>query len=398
MPEATIESSGPLAGLRVLDFTQVVQGPLATQILGDLGAEVIKVERADGEWLRNWGILASWHHGETDSFLAFNRNKRSVVADLRDSAIRQKLIALAHDTDVVVENFRPGVMDKLGLGFEDFRVVNPAIVYARSSGWGQTGPYRDWPGHDLLVQGVSGMTFLSGRHGDPPIASGAPIVDTASGLYLAVGMLAAVMHARASGQGQLVEIDLLRCAFAAQQQELTVFLNRQNGQPLERADENISHVGATAPYGIYQARDGYFAMAMFPCTVLAVMLNLPWLAEYDSNEKMFAHRDEIYRRLSEYFAERPRSGLLDVLRAGGVWCAPVHDYAQMEADEHVRSQAPFWEVPVGTNEGTESATFRTVGSPLTFSATPARIHRGVPRLGQDTATYLGAETVDGQTM
>ena len=212
--------------------------------------------------MRNWGILASSSHGETDSFLAFNRNKLSVAADLRDASIRD--LQLGARADVVVENFRPGVMDKLGLGFEDFRRVNSAIVYARSSGWGQSGPNRDWPGHDMLVQGVSGMMYLTGTASDPPIACGAPVVDTVSGLYLALGILAGVTHARSTGQGQIVEIDLLGCAFAAQQQELTVFLNRPDRAELPRPDSNIGHVGATAPYGIYETLDGYFGMAMFP--------------------------------------------------------------------------------------------------------------------------------------
>jgi crotonobetainyl-CoA:carnitine CoA-transferase CaiB-like acyl-CoA transferase len=381
----TADTGGPLTGLTVLDFSQVVQGPLATQVLGDLGADVVKFERPEGEWLRNWGILASSHHGETDSFLAFNRNKRSVAADLRDPAIRDRILERGAEADVVVENFRPGVMDKLGLGYEDFRAVNPALVYARSSGWGQVGPYRDWPGHDMLVQGVSGMMYLSGRNGDPPMACGAPVVDTVAGLYFALGILAGVMSARATGRGQLVEIDLLGCALAAQQQELTVFLNRDPRAPLARADENVGHVGATAPYGIYEASDGYFGVAMFPCTELAKVLNLPWLSAFETNDDMFRHRDEIYRGLSEYFLGRPRDATLELLRTGGVWCAPVFDYVEMETNEHILEQAPFWDVPIGE----ESATFRTVGSPFSFSETPAAVRRGVPRLGQDTSAYLG---------
>jgi crotonobetainyl-CoA:carnitine CoA-transferase CaiB-like acyl-CoA transferase len=378
---------GPLCGLTVLDFSQVVQGPLATQILGDLGAEVIKIERPEGEWLRNWGILASNHYGETDSFLAFNRNKFSVTADLQDSATRDRILKLGARADVVVENFRPGAMQRLGLGYDEFKAVNPAMVYARSSGWGQTGPYRDWPGHDMLTQALSGMMYLTGRAQDPPLSCGAPVVDTAAGLYFALGILAGVTHARSTGIGQLVEIDLLGCAFAAQQQELTVFLNRENGEPLQRAGVNIGHVGGTAPYGIYEGSDGYFAMAMFPCVELAKLLELDWLTEYDSNEKMFENRDAIYTKLAEYFRGFPRMPMLEKLRAGGVWCSPVLDYAEMEQDEHVQHRAPFWTVPVANGD----STFRTVGSPFNFSETPARIYRGVPRLGQHTEHYLGTE-------
>jgi crotonobetainyl-CoA:carnitine CoA-transferase CaiB-like acyl-CoA transferase len=238
----------------------------------------------------------------------------------------------------------------------------------------------------MLVQGVSGMMYLTGRREDPPLCAGAPVVDTAGGLNLALGILAGVLHARQTGQGQIVEIDLLGCALAAQQQELTVHLNHPVGDGLPRAEGNIGHVGATAPYGIYAATDGFFSMAMFPCSKLAELLDLPWLGAYDTNEAMFANRDVIYRGLAEHFSQRPREELLALLRTGGVWCAPVFSYAEMEADAHVRHVAPFWDVPVG--EGSDR--FRTVGSPFTFSRTPARIHRGVPRLGENTAEVLGA--------
>ena len=167
-PCGTADAPGPLSHLRVLDFTALVQGPLATQILGDLGADVVKIERVEGEWSRHWGILDGHTHGQTDSFLAFNRNKRSVTADLKDEQARERILALAPGFDVVVENFRPGVMARLGLGYDAFAERNPAIIFVSSSGYGQTGPYVTRPGQDMLIQALTGMLWLTGRAGIRP--------------------------------------------------------------------------------------------------------------------------------------------------------------------------------------------------------------------------------------
>jgi hypothetical protein len=168
MSDHTDKAPGPLHGIRVLDFTALLQGPLATQVLADLGADVVKLEKQDGEWMRKYGIFMTRTHGETDAFLAFNRNKRSVEIDLRDAADRERILELVDRADVVVENFRPGVMDRAGLGYETLRKRNPQLIYAASSGYGQTGPYAKRPGQDYLVQALTGATWLNGRRGDPP--------------------------------------------------------------------------------------------------------------------------------------------------------------------------------------------------------------------------------------
>jgi crotonobetainyl-CoA:carnitine CoA-transferase CaiB-like acyl-CoA transferase len=375
-------STGPLSHVRVLDFTQLLQGPMATQILGDLGADVIKVEKPGGEWMRSWGILASTSHGEMDSFLAYNRNKRSIAVDLKDDASRDRLLELAAEVDIVVENFRPGVMDRLGLGYDDVARVNPAIIYASSSGYGQSGPYRDRPGQDLLVQALAGALTLTGRRDDPPTASGIGISDHYTGLHIVVAVLAALCHRQATGEGQRVAVDLFSCTVAAQQQELTVWLN--HGEPMPRAAENIGHVGATAPFGTYATSDGHLALAMMPCPELGRILAVEWLDEYDTNEKMFAERDAIHRMLSELFSTKPTEHWLALLDDHDVWCARVQDYADVERDPQVRHAGLLWDVPI---DG-EDVTFRTVGSPFTFAKTPATLRRGVPRAGQHTDELL----------
>jgi crotonobetainyl-CoA:carnitine CoA-transferase CaiB-like acyl-CoA transferase len=375
--------SGPLQGVRVLDFTALVQGPMATQILGDLGADVIKLEKVGGEWMRFWGILNGRSHGEMDSFLAFNRNKRSAEADLRDPATKERILELASEADVVVENFRPGVMARLGLAYEDLRAINPRVIYCSSSGYGQTGPYVKRPGQDLLIQALTGLMFLTGRKGEPPTAFGVGITDQYTALHIVIGVLAALHHRERTGEGQKIDVDLFSCTVAMQQQELTFYRNQ--GFLPERAAENLGSVWATAPFGIYQTADGHIAIAMTPCPVLAEALDLPWLAEYDDLDKMIESRAQIYAGLSEHFLGGTSAHWVDVLLAHDVWCAAVQTYEQLVEDPQAEHNGLFWQVPVGDDEGT----FLTPGSPITFSATPAGVERGVPRSGQHTAEVLG---------
>jgi crotonobetainyl-CoA:carnitine CoA-transferase CaiB-like acyl-CoA transferase len=379
----TTNSVGPLSHIRVLDFTALVQGPIATQMLGDLGADIIKFEKIGGEWMRHWGILNGRTFDETDAFLAFNRNKRSLTIDLKDPAERERVLEMAKDADVVVENFRPGVMDRLGLGYENFRAVNPRIVYAAASGFGTSGPYVSRPGQDLLIQALSGLMFLTGRRDDPPTSCGIGIADQYTGLHLVVGILAALLHRDRTDEGQRVDLNLLTCAITAQQQELTYYFN--HGQLPERPTYNSGSVWATAPFGIYPTSDGHIALAMTPCPILGKALDFPWLDQFDTLDQMVESREEIYARLCEIFMTETNEHWIPRLLEHDVWCAPVQHYDQMVHDPQVAHNEVFWDVPVGS--GPE--TFRTPGSPFRFSLTPARLYRGVPRAGQHTDEIVG---------
>jgi crotonobetainyl-CoA:carnitine CoA-transferase CaiB-like acyl-CoA transferase len=370
--------------VRVLDFTALVQGPLATQILGDLGADIVKVERTEGEWSRHWGILDGHTHGETDSFLAFNRNKRSVACDLKDQATRDRLLEMGREFDVVVENFRPGVMDRLGLGYEDFAARNPAVIFVSSSGYGASGPYATRPGQDMLVQALSGMLWLAGREGEPPTACGIGIVDQYTALHIVIGILAALEHRRHSGRGQRVELNLFTCAISAQQQELTFYFN--HGEIPPRPKENHGSIWATAPFGIYPTSDGYLAIAMTPCPIVGKALDMPELAQYDTNALMLEHRPGIYLALAERLATNTTEHWLTRLLEHDVWCAPVQTYDDLAQDPQALYNGAFWEVPIGDGQ----RTFKAPGSPFVFSETPVGIHRSVPDLGQHTAEVFGA--------
>lgn len=373
--------TGPLEGIRVLDFTALLQGPLATQILGDLGADVIKLEKQSGEWMRQWGIFMARTHGETDAFLSFNRNKRSVEVDLRDKKDRDSILELADKADVVVENFRPGVMERLGLGYEVLRERNPRLVYAASSGYGRSGPYAKRPGQDYLVQALTGAMWLTGRRDDPPFLMAAAVADQFTGVHLVIGILAALAHRHRTGEGQRVDVDLLSCMLALQQQELTVYLN--HGRLFERPAENIGHPGLTAPCGVYGTRDGYLMLAMTPCPTLGKVLKVDWLSEYDTNEKMFSARDTVHRRLSEHFSTNTTAHWIELLSSHDVWCAPVQTYADVERDPQIAHKELIWEVPYADS----GKSYRTVGSPFTFSRSPASVRHGAPRSGQHTEQF-----------
>lgn len=385
MKETTGAVTGPLAGLRVLDFTALLQGPLATQILADLGADVIKLEKQGGEWMRHWGVFMARTHGETDAFLAFNRNKRSVEVDLRDDADRERVLALVEKADVVVENFRPGVMDKLGLGYEALHKINSRLVYAAASGFGQTGPYAKKPGQDYLAQAISGAMWLTGRRDDPPFLFGAAVVDEFTGLHLALGILAALAHREKTGEGQRVDVDLLGGVMALQQQELTAYLNHH--EIPERPAGNVGHPGITAPCGVYETSDGHLLLSMVPCPKLGEILGVEWLAAYDTNDRMLAARDEVYTRLAEHFVTGTTDYWLDLLSAHDVWCAPVRKYSDVENDPQIVHKKLIWEVPFAEGD----RTYRTVGSPFGFSSSPVSVHRSAPRSGQHTGEFRNGE-------
>lgn len=381
MSEHDSQAAGPLAGLKVLDFTALLQGPLATQILADLGADVVKLEKEDGEWMRHWGIFSARTHGETDAFLAFNRNKRSVALDLRSPEERERIFELCDMADVVVENFRPGVMDRLGFGYAALRHRNPGLIYAAATGYGQTGPYAKRPGQDYMVQALTGAMWLSGRRDDPPIVFGVAVADQYTGAHLVIGILAALHHRNRTGEGQRVDVDLLSCMMALQQQELTVFLN--HGIRPDRPVENVGHPGITAPSGVYAAQDGYLMLAMMPCPTLGRILKVDWLAEYDTLEKMFAGRDAVHRLLSAHFAQNTTQHWVDLLQANDVWCAPIRRYEDLEDDPQVQHKQLIWDVPYAAG----GATYRTVGSPFTFSATPVSVRQGAPSAGQHNELF-----------
>jgi crotonobetainyl-CoA:carnitine CoA-transferase CaiB-like acyl-CoA transferase len=384
-------SDTPLAldGIRVLDFTQMMLGPFATQILADLGADVIKVERPKvGEWERGLTFAGELVDGDSAAFLAMNRNKRSVAIDLKSEQGRAALLRLAETCDVVVENFRPGVMDRLGLGYEDFRRVRPDIIYCSGSGWGQRTRYArmNRPGQDLLIQAATGLALNTGSAGDPPIATGTSVCDATGALTLANGILAALLARARHGIGQRVEVDLYHATMAILTQEISAMVN--HGIEFSRSEAGVAQPWLSAPFGIYRASDGWIALAMGDLSAVAEVFADPTIAELDP----WSDRDAIKRRLDGLTPHRSTDEWLTDLLAAGLWAAPVRTMKEA-VDELVADGSPM----IVDIEHSSGRPVQLVGCPITLSETPWRQRLRPPAVGEHTSEVL-AEVLDADEL
>lgn len=377
----TKNSPGALEGLRVLDATQMLAGPLAATRLGDLGADVIKIEGPAGEFNRTHGFEDVRVGGEMTTFLAVNRNKSSVVIDLKEVEGREVLLDLARTADVFLQNFRHGTAERLGVGYEDLTAVNPRIVYCSISGYGSTGPYRDRPGQDLIVQGYSGAMFSVGKLGDPPTPGALWAADVMTGYQAAIGILAALHSRETTGEGQKVEVDMLSVVLDAQLQELVTYLN--SGLQPTRQKEWSAHASIPAPYGVYETKDGWLTLAMSPLPALGEVLDDDWLRSLTAYNDGATLRDEVYAHIRSEFRDRTTADWITLCDEQNVWAGPVHDYADLAEDPHVLATGMFTTQP--HHDGTE---LRTARIPVQLSKTPAAIRRGAPALGADTAAVL----------
>ncbi len=372
--------SGPLSGLVIADFSQLAQGPFATQILGDLGADVIKIEPPTGDWMRHYALNNDYRAGESISFLSFNRSKRSITLNLKDERGLEVALRILARADVVLENFRPGVMERLGLGYELLRSRNPRLIYCASSGFGPVGPYSTRAGQDLLIQAMSSLPWQNGRAGDPPTPVGIGVADLVAGHQIVYGILAALYSRERTGVGQRVDVCLLNALLSLQTQELTAYLNG-GGLPI-RSASGIASPYVGAPYGLYRTADGYIAIAMVRVDVLARLLGLEGYEQFDSNNIMEG-RDEIRDRLAQVFIHRTTEAWLALLLPADIWCAPLYTYTDVERDPQVRIN----EMIVQYDHPT-AGTVRGVGIPVKFGDTPGAITRPAPRLGEHSVEIL----------
>ncbi|MBI1885933.1 MAG: CoA transferase [Chloroflexi bacterium] len=377
--------TGPLEGIRVLDFTIAQQGPYATLLMADMGAEVIKVEQpGHGEIGR---VLAVDRESRVSCyFLAINRGKKSLTVDLKKEKGRELVLRLARDCDVVVHNFRPGVMEKLGLGYDEFRGANPRIIYASASAFGTRGPLGRKPGNDILAQAVSGLVSVTGENdGSHPLPTGVAIADHVGAVTLALGILAALLHRERTGEGQQVEASLLGSMVAAQSWELTHYLVTR--QLPGRAGRGHHHLPLL--WQVYTTADGYMAIGgLYPhrWPDFCAAIDWPDLAgdeRFESLGNRIRNRDELNRLLDGHFARRPAAEWLKRLEAADIFCAPVHDYEQVATDPQNRENEYL--VPL---RHPQLGDITVVGSPIRFSATPAEIREADPALGQHTDEVL----------
>jgi crotonobetainyl-CoA:carnitine CoA-transferase CaiB-like acyl-CoA transferase len=373
---------GALDGLVVLDATQMLAGPLCSMRLGDLGADVIKVEPpTGGEFNRTHGFDDVQVGGDMTTFLAVNRNKRSFAVDLKSPDGLAAFLDLVRTADVLVQNFRHGTAERLGVGYAQLAAVNPRLVYCSISGYGSSGPYRDRPGQDLVLQGYSGSMFSVGAEGDAPVPGALWAADVMTGYTAAIGILAALASRTSTGAGQHVEVDMFSVVLDAQVQELVTYLNA--GRAPRRLQEPTAHGSIPAPYGVYRTADGWMTLAMSPLPALGEVLDDEWLRTLGHYNDGHVHRDEVYRHIRGRFTGRSTADWVERCDQHGVWAGPVHDYPALVDDPHVRATGMITEQP---HPGLGSV--RTTRIPVQLSGTPASIRRGAPPLGADTADIL----------
>jgi crotonobetainyl-CoA:carnitine CoA-transferase CaiB-like acyl-CoA transferase len=369
-----------LEGVRIAAFTQFLLGPSAVQHLADLGADVVKVEAPGGAWERHWSGAETFRNGVSTFFMLANRNLRSVVLDLKSEPGHEAALRLIAKSDVVVANFRPGAMDRLGLGYEAARKVRPDIIYATASGYGSDSPFRDLPGQDLLIQGLSGVAWLTGRAGQDPVVVGAAVVDQHGGALLAMGILAALFHRERTGEGQELEVAMVQAAFDLMVEPVVY---AANGAKLERPSEEIADTFHSAPYGVYRTADGHAVISMTPVKTLVEALGEPPLTGLDDPSIAFSKRDEIRAALGPLVARHSTVDLIERLRANHIWCAPVQTIDQALADPAVRHLDPFLEM-----EHPRAGKVKALRHPVRYGAGEPELRRLPPEAGEHSREIL----------
>jgi crotonobetainyl-CoA:carnitine CoA-transferase CaiB-like acyl-CoA transferase len=371
-----------LDGIRVLDCSIAMAGPFAAQRLGDLGADVIKIEPVGGEWHR--GVAAGNATGNriNASFLSLNRNKRSLAVDLKSEAGREIVYRLVDSADVFLQNYRPGVADRLGVGAAALCARNPRLIYVSISGYGEDGPYRLRPGQDLLLQAMSGGMMSTGRADDRPTPAGQYLVDAVTAYNAFEGALAALFHRERTGKGQRVDVNMLDAIVALQMQELSVF--SVGHKPQRRTAQPHGHVYIRAPYGVFRTRDGvWIALSLSSLATLGEILAVPEFLVMDEATAGHEQRDRIFELTEAAILRHDAAPLLDAFDRRGVWSGRVYGYQDLVDDPQVRHNGSFVEYDHPT-EGR----VRTPGFPIRFASTPSRVTRGAPLEGQHTREIL----------
>lgn len=368
----------PLAGVLVLDMSQFLSGPSAALRLGDLGARVIKIERPEGgDICRSLYLTDTDIAGDSTLFHAINRNKESFAADLKNPDDLRAVRQLIRRADVLIQNFRPGVIERLGLGYDDVRSLNGRLIYASITGYGSEGTWADWPGQDLLAQALSGAMWLSGSAADGPVPFGLSVADMLAGHAITEGVLAALVRRGVTGEGALVETSLLEAVIDLQFEVLTTFLNDGGRQP-SRSSFNNAHAYLAAPYGVYPTANGFLALAMTPLPKLGDILERPELGTYDA-QAGFTRRDEIKRLIAAALSTRSTEDWLTRMRQADVWCAPVLDWPALTKTEGFRVLGMLQTISRG-----EDHPIDTTRSPIRIDGSRPICHRAAPRVGEHT--------------
>ncbi len=375
---------GPLAGIKVLELAQIMAGPTCGMLLADLGADVVKVERIPGgDDTRTMDRPKV--NGESAAFMAMNRNKRGIAFNLKVPAAQEALKRMVRQADVLTEKYRKGTMEKLGLGYESLRKINPALIYCSISGFGRTGPYAERGGYDLIAQGMSGLMAMTGEPGRAPVKHGAPTCDINAGMLGALGVVAAYVHRLKTGEGQLVDTSLFEAGIHQTFWHAAIYF--ATGESL--GPSGSAHI-LSAPYQAFQAADGWLTIGganQANWERLVRVLEAPeWLADprFASNSERMKNLGALVPLMNERIGKRKLGELLAALDAAGVPCGPINSIAQVASDP----QALAREMVVALEHPRAGRT-RALGLPIKLSATPGGVTRPAPTYGQHTREVLG---------
>lgn len=371
----------PLEDYLIVDFSQFLSGPSASLRLADLGARVIKIEKpGTGDICRTLYTSDLIMNGESSVFHTINRNKESFAIDFKQPKELQKLKKLLAKADVVMHNFRPGVMERIGLSYEDVKSINPNVIYGSISGFGEHPDLKDLPGQDLLLQSLTALTWLSGNQEDGPVPMGLSIVDMLAGAHLAQGILAALYRKATHNIGAQIQVSMLESAFDFQFETITTYFNDGGELPV-RTKTNNAHAYLGAPYGIYKTKNGYLALAMGSIPVLASLLKCDALLQFPENK--FTLRDDIKNILAEHLQTQETQFWLDILEPADIWCAGVLNYQQLFAEDGFKVLNFTQQV-----EMLDGYTYKTTRCPIKIDGEYLTSGKGSPKLGQDNERII----------
>ena len=372
----------PLEGLLVLDFSQFLAAPSAALRLADLGARVIKIERPEvGDLCRQLYISNLELEGDSTLFHSINRNKESFAANLKDANDLATVKELIKQADVLIHNFRPGVMERIGLTFEEAKTLNPELVYGVVTGYGQEGPWRDKPGQDLLAQSYSGLAWLSGDATQGPVPMGLAIADMFAGAHLAQGILAGLVRRAMSGKGALIEVSLMESILDYQFEVLTTYLN-DGGQLPQRSSINNAHAYLGAPYGIYETKEGFLSLAMGDLVKLGDLLGLD-LSAFADSKTWFSKRDEIKGLLKDHLKTETAAYWLSKLEPADYWCAEVYTWDRLFEHEGFKALQM-----VQTVDLPSGAKLETLRCPIRVDGEILFSNKAAPKIGEDNERIL----------
>ncbi len=369
-----------LKGIKVLSFTHFLQGPAAVQYLGDLGADVVKIENPKGAYERHWSGAESYLNGESVFYLLAGRNQRSLSINLRTEEGKEVIEKLVQEADVIIENFRPGVMERLGLGYDDVSKINPKVVYCSCSGFGSSGPYKDRPGQDLLIQAMSGLASLSGRKSDPPTLVGTALVDQHAAVLAVVGILSSLFERTRTGKGKKVESNLLNAALDLQTEPFNYYLN--GTELYERSETGISSRFHQAPYGVFQTKDGYICMSLTSTETLAKVFGDDQFLNWNRDDQ-FSKREEINARVAENMLTQTTAYWFDMFDQYEVWYSPINSYEDVVNDPQVK-----WNKAITSFKHPVAGDVNVLGHPVLYNGEALDVRRVPPQLGEQTDEVL----------